>query len=66
MTVKPFFQTVGYFFTDDRVFREDLVHQIQWPGGGGPPVDHPPCGFNGEFCKHREHNILRLSCKELY
>ncbi|XP_052716060.1 atrial natriuretic peptide receptor 1-like isoform X1 [Crassostrea angulata] len=45
-------KTVGYFFTDDRVFREDLVHQIQWPGGGGPPVDHPPCGFNGEFCKH--------------
>ena len=27
----------------------NLYHEISWPNGA-PPVDEPPCGFEGERC----------------
>ncbi|XP_078335729.1 atrial natriuretic peptide receptor 1-like [Crassostrea virginica] len=45
-------RTVGYFFTEDGLYRDDSYNRIRWPDGVGPPADRPPCGFLGEFCKN--------------
>ncbi|KAK3083755.1 hypothetical protein FSP39_002632, partial [Pinctada imbricata] len=42
-------QNVGYFFTDQGVYEHDAEHGILWINGV-PPLDRPPCGYDGEFC----------------
>ncbi|XP_062582692.1 atrial natriuretic peptide receptor 1-like [Saccostrea cucullata] len=52
--------TVGYFFTENGVFREDPLHKIQWPDGLEPPLDTPHCGFLGEYCDHHLEKMNTL------
>ncbi|VDI40672.1 Hypothetical predicted protein [Mytilus galloprovincialis] len=40
---------VGYYFSVDGQFTENDEDPIKWISSG-PPKDHPPCGFYGEYC----------------
>ena len=36
--------------SSSRLPHPQLKQEILWPGGSGPPVDQPSCGFHGENC----------------
>lgn len=60
LTFISFHKVVGYYFSVDGQFTENDEDPIKWISSG-PPKDHPPCGFNGEYCVKGTFNYVKIT-----
>lgn len=60
LTFISFHKVVGYYFSVDGQFTEYDEDPIKWISSG-PPKDHPPCGFYGEYCGKGTFNYVKIT-----